>query len=61
MFNLRVLNFKTSQTRVSNFQNVAITGTPLGFAIKSYQNFQNTPHISLGKQKKKKKKKIDKI
>jgi hypothetical protein len=37
-----ILNFKTSETRVSNFQNVSITNTPLGFAVKSYQNFQNT-------------------
>jgi hypothetical protein len=32
-----------SQTRISNFSNVSITSTPLGFTIKSYQNFQNTP------------------
>jgi hypothetical protein len=42
-FDLNVLNFKISQTRVSNFQNVSITRTPLGFVVKSYQNFQNTP------------------
>jgi len=45
IFNLKELNFKTSQTRVSNFQNVSIIGIPLGFAVKSCQNSQNTPLV----------------
>jgi hypothetical protein len=40
-FDLRYVNFKTFQTRISNFQNVSITDTLLGFVIKSYKNFQN--------------------
>jgi len=40
-----VLNFQTSQIRVSKFPNVSINCNLLGFAVKSYQNSQNTPHF----------------
>jgi hypothetical protein len=41
-FEEKILNFQMSQTRISKFSNVLIKGNPLGFAIKSCQNFQNT-------------------
>jgi hypothetical protein len=44
-FEKKVLNFQTSQTRVSMFSNISIKGNLLGFAIKSWQNFQNTPCV----------------
>jgi hypothetical protein len=34
-----ILNFQTSQTRVSKFPNVSINGNLLGFTVKSCQNF----------------------
>jgi hypothetical protein len=37
-----VLDFQTSQIRVSKFSNVSIKGNLLGFAVKFCQNFQNT-------------------
>jgi hypothetical protein len=40
---LKVLNFKMSQTRVFNFLNDSITGTPLRFTFKLCQTSQNTP------------------
>jgi hypothetical protein len=49
------MNFKMSQFMVFIFRKISIMGPPLGFSIKSYQNFQNTPHF-LEKKKKKKKK-----
>jgi hypothetical protein len=37
------LNFKTFQFMVSIFRKFLVRGHPLGFSVKSYQNFQNTP------------------
>jgi hypothetical protein len=50
-FEKNVLNFQTSQTNVSKFSNVSIKDNPLGFAVKFYQNFQNTPHFFKKKKK----------
>jgi hypothetical protein len=36
------MNFKKSQFKILIFQKVSIKGYPLGFFVKSYQNFQNT-------------------
>jgi hypothetical protein len=47
-FEKMVLNYQTS---VSKFLNVSLKDTPLGFAVKSYQNFQNA-HFSLSTKKK---------
>jgi hypothetical protein len=38
-----VLNYQTSQISVFKFLNVSLKGTLFGFAVKSCQNFQNTP------------------